>query len=83
MSIRKHFTTDALRFARMLFLIAGIQVMIFATESTAQEKLQQTSADTLRVIAHIATSWVVGNAVVEPLVYVDNANANAFQQRCL
>lgn len=74
MSIRKHFTTNALRFARMLFLILGIQVMIFATESTAQEKLQQTSADTLRVIAHIATSWVVGNAVVEPLVYVDNAN---------
>ncbi len=30
--------------------------------------------DTLRVIAHIATSWVVGNSVMEPLVNVDNDN---------
>jgi len=30
--------------------------------------------DTLRVIAHVATSWVVGNSVVEPLIYVDNEN---------
>lgn len=30
--------------------------------------------DTLRIIAHIATSWVVGNSVMEPLVSVDNDN---------
>lgn len=32
------------------------------------------SQDGLRVVCHVAMPWVVGNQVVEPLIYVDNEN---------
>lgn len=54
-------------------LLFGTHAIFFTTNTYANDS-QKTPQDTLRVIAHIATSWVVGNSVVEPLVYVDNEN---------
>ena len=47
-----------------MFLLVGPSALLARGEDS----------DSLHVIAHIATSWVVGNAVVEPLVNTDNQN---------
>jgi ABC-type transport system substrate-binding protein len=58
-----------------LLLLLCLQGWIpLVSESMAEDQSGKEPPDTLRVIAHIATSWVVGNSVVEPLVYVDNEN---------
>lgn len=55
-------------------LILLLMSFCFAFSQNTKDISETNKPDTLRVIAHIATSWVVGNAVVEPLVYVDNSN---------
>ncbi|TVR01118.1 MAG: ABC transporter substrate-binding protein [Desulfovibrionales bacterium] len=51
-----------------------VALVFFAFPAGATEHVGAAPDDTLRVITHIAASWVVGNSVVEPLVGVDNEN---------
>lgn len=58
-------------FYKVLILLSVSLSLAFSQNT---QNISKTPSDTLRVIAHIATSWVVGNSVVEPLVYVNNDN---------
>ena len=61
--------------SRFRFFAVCCLVLLFASfPAAAGEHGKEESKDTLRVITHIAASWVVGNSVVEPLVGVDNEN---------
>lgn len=62
-------TGVGIRFGVCLFLVLALVPLHLSSQPSPG-----TPADTLRVVAHIATSWVVGNSVVEPLIYVDNQN---------
>lgn len=52
-------------------LMPGLWIFILCCTFPIGAKASQ---DTLRVICHVAMPWVVGNQVVEPLIYVDNQN---------
>ncbi|TVR88810.1 MAG: ABC transporter substrate-binding protein [Spirochaetaceae bacterium] len=72
---------DSRRSFRIRFAVClGLMVVLSPLHLSAQPSpgpgagTAAAPADTLRVIAHIATSWVEGNSVVEPLIYVDNEN---------
>lgn len=64
---RNHLSSLACRLPLFIFLV----LFIFPV---CQVQAEEKTDDTLRVISHIATSWVVGNSVVEPLINVDNSN---------
>ncbi|WP_161788457.1 ABC transporter substrate-binding protein [Desulfonatronum thiodismutans] len=54
--------------------VCWLVLLLVAFPAGAAEHSGEAPEDTLRVIAHIAASWVVGNSVVEPMVGVDNEN---------
>lgn len=54
--------------------IASLLVLFLLIQPVSSLQAEENNDDTLRIIAHIATSWVVGNSVVEPLINVDNNN---------
>lgn len=63
MSVHVFRVVKAILTLSFLFLLVSPQPVLPAPES-----------DALRVICHVAMPWVVGNQVVEPLLYVDNDN---------
>jgi ABC-type transport system substrate-binding protein len=55
------------QFARIISIICSV-LLSFSSLAVSQEP------DGLKVICHTAMPWVVGNQLVEPLIYVDNDN---------
>ena len=49
-------------------------LLIFSFLLMSTPAISKAAPDVLKVICHVAMPWVVGNQIVEPLIYVDNEN---------
>jgi ABC-type transport system substrate-binding protein len=54
--------------------VTVIALLLFGHIWGPPSALSQPHPKVLRVICHVATPWVIGNQVVEPLIHVDNEN---------
>lgn len=55
-------------------LVTTITLIFFAHSWALHSAGSQLQPKVLKVICHVATPWVIGNQVVEPLISVDNEN---------
>ena len=72
MDVRKY--SIRVLFRNRLTLIRNLLLLFFVLLLSPIDVSSAPSTSALKVICHVAMPWVVGNQVVEPLLYIDNDN---------
>jgi ABC-type transport system substrate-binding protein len=72
MDVRKY--SVRMIFRNRLILVRNLLLLFLVLLISPRDVSSAPNTSVLKVICHVAMPWVVGNQVVEPLLYIDNDN---------